>query len=92
MNKVQHFEIPADDISRAYKFYKDVFGWKEEEYPRGNGVYHLFNSGIAKNEAEKSLVTKIVADQLLGAGEARYIANRRQDRHAGVEANAWQLH
>lgn len=28
MNKVVHFEIPADDVSRAKNFYGDVFGWK----------------------------------------------------------------
>ena len=37
MNEVVHFEIPVDDIGRAGKFYKTVFGWqltpmKEMEY------------------------------------------------------------
>ena len=50
MNKVQHFEVPADDISRAYKFYHDVFNWKKGEYPMGKEVYHLFDSGIAKDK------------------------------------------
>lgn len=27
MDKVVHFEIPADDVERAQKFYKSVFGW-----------------------------------------------------------------
>jgi len=27
MDKVVHFEIPADDVDRAQKFYKDLFGW-----------------------------------------------------------------
>lgn len=27
MNKVVHFEIPADDVNRAKNFYKKVFGW-----------------------------------------------------------------
>lgn len=27
MDKVVHFEIPADDVVRAKKFYEDVFGW-----------------------------------------------------------------
>ena len=27
MGKVQHFEIPADDVDRARTFYADVFGW-----------------------------------------------------------------
>lgn len=28
MNKVVHFEIPADDVSRAVSFYRDAFGWE----------------------------------------------------------------
>jgi uncharacterized protein len=27
MDKVVHFELPADDTGRAQKFYKDLFGW-----------------------------------------------------------------
>ncbi len=27
MPTVQHFEIPADDVNRVQKFYKEVFGW-----------------------------------------------------------------
>jgi predicted enzyme related to lactoylglutathione lyase len=33
MNKVQHFDVPADDMRRAKKFYSDVFGWEFEDYP-----------------------------------------------------------
>ncbi|HLM21427.1 MAG TPA: VOC family protein, partial [Propionibacteriaceae bacterium] len=28
MRKVVHFEIPADDVDRAKKFYGSVFGWE----------------------------------------------------------------
>jgi uncharacterized protein len=31
MPTVQHFEIPADDISRAQEFYKKVFGWNMQK-------------------------------------------------------------
>jgi len=33
MDKVVHFEIPADDLERAQKFYKGVFGWKMDAVP-----------------------------------------------------------
>ncbi len=33
MDKVVHFEIPVDDLERAKKFYKSVFGWKMESLP-----------------------------------------------------------
>ena len=27
-NAIVHFEIPADDVARAQKFYQQAFGWK----------------------------------------------------------------
>lgn len=33
VDKVVHFEIPADNTARAKKFYESVFSWKIEEYP-----------------------------------------------------------
>jgi uncharacterized protein len=30
---VVHFEIPADDVSRAKKFYATVFGWSANDFP-----------------------------------------------------------
>lgn len=33
MDKVVHFEIPADNLARAKKFYSSVFGWKLEDAP-----------------------------------------------------------
>jgi predicted enzyme related to lactoylglutathione lyase len=30
---IVHFEIPADDIERAKKFYNELFGWKIEKLP-----------------------------------------------------------
>ncbi len=33
MDKVIFFEIPADNIARARKFYSTVFGWKMNEIP-----------------------------------------------------------
>jgi uncharacterized protein len=33
MDKVQHFEIPADDMTRAKKFYSSVFGWAIKDVP-----------------------------------------------------------
>lgn len=31
MNRVVHFEIQADDIERAKKFYQEVLGWKIDQ-------------------------------------------------------------
>lgn len=32
MPKVTHFEIYADDLKRAIKFYKNVFGWEAKKW------------------------------------------------------------
>ncbi|MBI2675208.1 MAG: VOC family protein [Candidatus Aenigmarchaeota archaeon] len=33
MDKVVHFEVPAEDLERARKFYTGVFGWKIDRVP-----------------------------------------------------------
>lgn len=38
---VVHFEIPADDVARARKFYGDLFGWTFQEM----GDYTLIQTG-----------------------------------------------
>ncbi len=43
MPKVIHFEIPAIDPKRAVAFYKEVFGWKFDEY--GGMNYYLASTG-----------------------------------------------
>ena len=37
MPTIVHFEIPADDVDRAKKFYSDLFGWKMEKWPGADG-------------------------------------------------------
>jgi uncharacterized protein len=32
MPTIVHFEIPADDVERGKKFYRDLFGWKIEKW------------------------------------------------------------
>lgn len=32
MNKVVHFEIPADDLAASQDFYKNVFGWEFKKW------------------------------------------------------------
>lgn len=41
MNRVVHFEIQADDVERAKKFYADVFGWTYMDWPMPNGVTYV---------------------------------------------------
>lgn len=49
MDKVQHFEIPTDDLARARGFYEAVFGWKTTEYPMPNMAPYV---GLTTGSAE----------------------------------------
>ena len=33
-NPIVHFEIPADDVQRAIKFYEQALGWKISDPPK----------------------------------------------------------
>lgn len=64
MNRVVHFEINADDVQRAAKFYRAVFGWKIEPWgPPEYGYMHVetgnaaepgIDGGIWKGEGPRS--------------------------------------
>ncbi len=41
MPRVVHFEIQADDVDRAKKFYGDVFGWEFKDWDMGDFKYTL---------------------------------------------------
>ena len=49
MDKVVHFEIPADDISRAKEFYGSIFGWELEEV---EGMDYTVIKTVAVNEQQ----------------------------------------
>jgi uncharacterized protein len=40
-NPIVHFEIPADDVDRAKKFYADTFGWAIEKFDYEGGDYWI---------------------------------------------------
>jgi len=42
MPTVIHFEIAADDVERAKKFYGELFGWKMEKYKGPGPDYWVF--------------------------------------------------
>lgn len=43
-NKIIHFDIPADDLDRAQKFYEKTFGWDIESW-EGPMDYRLIFTG-----------------------------------------------
>jgi len=51
MFNVCHFEIPADDVRRAKKFYGELFGWKIEKLTGPSPMeYWLITTGAEKGE------------------------------------------
>ncbi len=44
MPKIIHFEVSADDVSRAKVFYEKVFKWKIQSW-EGNPEYHVIEAG-----------------------------------------------
>jgi len=42
MAEFVHFDLPADDLDRAMKFYSDVFDWKFEKTPMD---YYFISQG-----------------------------------------------
>src|SRR5215216_960421 len=50
MNRVVHFEIPADDMNRAKKFYSENFGWKLNQLGEQFGDYVLVHTGPSDDQ------------------------------------------
>lgn len=45
MDRVVHFEIPAENLERAKKFYSENFGWKMNQFGSEMGNYVLVHTG-----------------------------------------------
>jgi len=50
MDKVVHFEIPAENIERANKFYSDIFGWKINKVPLVGGEEYCIANTVETDE------------------------------------------
>ena len=58
------FEIPADNIERAKKFYGGLFGWKIEKFP-GAAVddYWHIDTGGAENSPDGAVMKRMYPQQ-----------------------------
>jgi predicted enzyme related to lactoylglutathione lyase len=54
MDSVVHFEIPADDPTRASKFYTDAFGWNIMKYEGPMAYWMLGTTESDKNGTPKN--------------------------------------
>lgn len=50
MNRIVHFEIQADDLDRASKFYTDVFGWNISKW---EGLDHEYRIVMTADKESK---------------------------------------
>jgi predicted enzyme related to lactoylglutathione lyase len=50
MDKVVHFEIPADDLERAKGFYGSIFGWNLNDVDMGGGAMYTTVTTVPVDE------------------------------------------
>ena len=74
MPTVHYFEIPADDIERAQKFYRDVFGWGMQKWDNREDPaqeYYVFETrddkgnpglggGMTKRQSPQHTITNYI--------------------------------
>jgi predicted enzyme related to lactoylglutathione lyase len=69
MPRVVYFDISADDVERAIKFYEDVFGWKIEKWSGPFDYWRVktgepnepgIDGGLAKRENPSDSITNII--------------------------------
>jgi predicted enzyme related to lactoylglutathione lyase len=74
MPTVQYFEIPADDMERAQKFYKQVFGWDMQKWDNKEDPdqeYYMFETrddkgnfgiggGMMKRQSPQHTITNYI--------------------------------
>lgn len=70
MPSIVHFEVPADDIERAQKFYARVFNWKIEKIPGDLEYYSIItkndnnepgiHGGLMKRQSPEQMITNYI--------------------------------
>ena len=49
-NPITHFEIPADNLKRAKKFYEKIFDWKIEKYEKDSDYWFVMTTEVGDDE------------------------------------------
>jgi predicted enzyme related to lactoylglutathione lyase len=49
-NPITHFEIPADNVERAKKFYEKIFDWKIEKYEKDGDYWSVQTTEVGDDE------------------------------------------
>jgi predicted enzyme related to lactoylglutathione lyase len=69
-----HFEIPVDELERAKKFYRDIFGWQITD--TGQQGYHLIQAD--EGEVGGGMMKRVVPEQ----GPVVYFLVESVDEHS----------
>jgi predicted enzyme related to lactoylglutathione lyase len=89
MPTIVHFEIPADDIERAKKFYNDLFGWKMEKLSGTEDNSSQLTSVATGQPIEYWMVTTTddKGNKALGGGMMkRQVPEHQVTNYIGVES------
>jgi uncharacterized protein len=89
MPTIVHFEIPANDIGRAKKFYNDLFGWKVEKWPGTEDNSSQLTSPVTGQSIEYWMVitTDDKGNKALGGGMMkRQMPEHQVTNYIGVES------
>jgi predicted enzyme related to lactoylglutathione lyase len=92
MPTIVHFEIAADDIERAKKFYNDLFGWKIEKW-RGTDDSQLTSAATGQpieywmitttdDKGNKALGGGMMKRQMLEHQVTNYIGVKSVDEYS----------
>ena len=76
-NTIMHFEIPADDVSRAKTFYEKTFGWKITAYPMPPGQEYF--AVMAKKGDDAGINGGLMKRQNAGQSFTNYVTVKSID-------------
>lgn len=81
-NAIVHFEIPADDVARATKFYQKTFGWTIKRFPMpaGNEYFGVTTRKKGEPGIDGGLMKRVNPGQAF----ANYISVKSIDKMNGV--------
>ena len=86
-NSPMHFEIPADDVSRAKAFYENTFGWTIKLFPMPAGAPEYYGVST-KKKGEPGIDGGLMKRNMPGQPFTNYITVKSIDAmNQAVQAN-----
>jgi predicted enzyme related to lactoylglutathione lyase len=82
-NNIAHFDVGADDVERARRFYERVFGWRFE--PFGPPDFYVIHTGSAQDPGIHGSVSKR-HEPVVGRGRRGFECTISVDDLAAIRA------